>query len=383
MYRIEVRAGEETVFRTIEELATGIRNGFITPRARIFHAASQKWLPIEFHPHYKKALEGDFTPAAPGPQPSLAAMPAPTFAFPGATPAGQPPAPAPDPSPIPAVPPTPVMTAAESPVFAMRAAVRRPNGGAGEAEAEDGPIERYSPVAVVVEAPRPAPAPATLPAVVLPNITYPELPPMEQSEHRATARRSRRAGGRPFLLVGTAALLVFAGQRYLASRGIAGEAEVPSVEAAATPVNAEPAMRADAKPSAARRAESAPTQAARPNSAPAQAPAQRPEPLVPPPSRAMSPGPAFAASVPARGTSPSPAPAAPAAAPPPASIGSRPGPRPDSAAIAPAPAAIQLDVPGLLPGESIAPTLDEGRDSLAIKRILKAVTGRKANPTAR
>ena len=33
MYRIEVKPGEETIFRTIEELATGIRNGFITPRA--------------------------------------------------------------------------------------------------------------------------------------------------------------------------------------------------------------------------------------------------------------------------------------------------------------------------------------------------------------
>jgi hypothetical protein len=60
----------------------------------------------------------------------------------------------------------------------------------------------------------------------------------------------------------------------------------------------------------------------------------------------------------------------------------RPAPRPDSAAIAPAPTAIELDVPALLPGESIAPSLDNGRDSLAIKRILKAVTGRKANPTA-
>lgn len=57
MYRIELAPGEETVFRTFEELATGVRNGFITPRARIYHAASQKWLPIEFHPHYKRALE--------------------------------------------------------------------------------------------------------------------------------------------------------------------------------------------------------------------------------------------------------------------------------------------------------------------------------------
>jgi len=57
MYRIELAPGEVTVFRTIDELATGVRNGVITARARIFHNASQKWLPVEFHPHYKLALE--------------------------------------------------------------------------------------------------------------------------------------------------------------------------------------------------------------------------------------------------------------------------------------------------------------------------------------
>ena len=57
MYRIELAPGEVTVFRTIEELATAVRNGVVTSRARIFHNASQKWLPIEFHPHYKLALE--------------------------------------------------------------------------------------------------------------------------------------------------------------------------------------------------------------------------------------------------------------------------------------------------------------------------------------
>src|SRR5215217_2507738 len=56
MYRIELAPGEETVFRTIEELAVAMRNGLVTPRCRIYHNASQKWLPIEFHPHYKKAL---------------------------------------------------------------------------------------------------------------------------------------------------------------------------------------------------------------------------------------------------------------------------------------------------------------------------------------
>ena len=57
MYRIEVTPGEETVFRTMEELAVAIRNGVVTPRARIYHNASQKWLPIGLHPHYKKAME--------------------------------------------------------------------------------------------------------------------------------------------------------------------------------------------------------------------------------------------------------------------------------------------------------------------------------------
>jgi hypothetical protein len=57
MYRIELTPGEVTVFRTIEELATGVRNGLITSKARIYHSASDKWLPIEFHPHYKQALD--------------------------------------------------------------------------------------------------------------------------------------------------------------------------------------------------------------------------------------------------------------------------------------------------------------------------------------
>jgi hypothetical protein len=56
MYRIELAPGEVTVFRTIEELATGVRNGLITSKARIYHSASEKWLPIGFHPHYKRAL---------------------------------------------------------------------------------------------------------------------------------------------------------------------------------------------------------------------------------------------------------------------------------------------------------------------------------------
>ena len=63
MYRIELSPGEETVFRTIEELAVAIRRNVVTSKARIYHTASSKWLPIQFHPHYKLAVSMPLTQA--------------------------------------------------------------------------------------------------------------------------------------------------------------------------------------------------------------------------------------------------------------------------------------------------------------------------------
>src|SRR5918998_3521458 len=63
MYRIELSPGEETAFRSIEELAVAIRRGIVTTRARIWHNATGKWLPIEVHPHYKLAASMQLTKA--------------------------------------------------------------------------------------------------------------------------------------------------------------------------------------------------------------------------------------------------------------------------------------------------------------------------------
>ena len=63
MYRVELSPGEETAFRSIEELAVAIKRGVVTSRARIWHNASGKWLPIEFHPHYKIAASMQLTTA--------------------------------------------------------------------------------------------------------------------------------------------------------------------------------------------------------------------------------------------------------------------------------------------------------------------------------
>jgi hypothetical protein len=63
MYRIELSPGEETAFRSIEELAVAIRRNVVTSRARIYHNATARWLPIQFHPHYKLALSMPLTQA--------------------------------------------------------------------------------------------------------------------------------------------------------------------------------------------------------------------------------------------------------------------------------------------------------------------------------
>lgn len=87
MYRIELAPGEETVFRTIDELATAVRNGLVGPRSRIYHNATQKWLPIEFHPHYKKIIENPTAraielPVAPAPVEVPLVVPSPVLELP-------------------------------------------------------------------------------------------------------------------------------------------------------------------------------------------------------------------------------------------------------------------------------------------------------------
>ena len=63
MYRIELSSGEETVFRTIEELAVAIRRNVVTSKARIYHNATNRWLPIQLHPHYQIAVSMPLTKA--------------------------------------------------------------------------------------------------------------------------------------------------------------------------------------------------------------------------------------------------------------------------------------------------------------------------------
>ena len=98
MYRIELTPGEEALFRTIDELAKAIHSGVVGSHARVWHGASNKWLPIDFHPHYKIAKERPLSPAGktaaastptstPAPAPASAPAPARFAPPPAAVPA--------------------------------------------------------------------------------------------------------------------------------------------------------------------------------------------------------------------------------------------------------------------------------------------------------
>ena len=56
MYLVEIEAGREQVYQSVEALAAAIRNGVIGPDSRIFHRASSSWISITLHPEYRKAV---------------------------------------------------------------------------------------------------------------------------------------------------------------------------------------------------------------------------------------------------------------------------------------------------------------------------------------
>ena len=328
MYRIEVVTGEETVFRTVEELATGIRNGLITPRCRIYHAASQKWLPIEFHPHYKKAVElvtggapvidtGDTrAPQAAPPRRS----PAPSFApAPTPPPVAFKPAPAPPVVPEPEAPVRPKPMPWESP-----APVREPHAAAAPP---------------VVEAPA---------QVELPRISYPEVSTSEPAEPQPVARRRAGGGGSTVLGGLVVAAVIGAWLALRSNRPAAAEAAAPRAEQPAASSESdfgnEPAFPDESPVS-------------QPPATEATVPAPAPK-VVARPTGPVSQ--AWSSSAGAIAVTP---PAAPAT----------PTPSPEIPVITPPPAELDLTLGKLPSGDSLMKGVTT-RDSGAISRILKAVS---------
>jgi hypothetical protein len=388
MYRIEVAPGEETVFRTIEELAVGIRNGLVTQRSRIYHHASQKWLPIGLHPHYKKALEMRAASAShhstptPTPTPSQHrpriedARTTGEHRVPPASPAPKVPSPVvspvvtmqqevlrdlpviaiPEPLPWAAprthAPPPPPPTPAHPPIAPPPPAPIARTGQAVQAQ----------PTATVTYKPTVAAKPVVEPAH--PHFAEPVHPHLEEPHPRPTARRAHRSGGRPLLMLGVAAVLVLAGHYALtASRSAAAAASDGGEPGEAA---TEPATAAEPEPDGDELGQDA--------TPPAPAATESPARVTSAPARVrMTPGPAFAGSVPAAPGSDRPAPAAKAFAP-----AAMPSAAEAAPAIAPAPVELDLALPAL-PADSVVPK--RTRDTTSMKKILRALNGEKAPET--
>lgn len=215
MYRIELSPGEETAFRSIEELAVAIRRGVVTSKARIWHNASAKWLPIQFHPHYKTASEMPLTQADLVVGPPVAPLSALSIPDPSAPPRVtpfRPVAPTPKPAPAaatsrvtpfkPASPyhqPEPSRAADDQPLIEPLGSMSAP------APVNPDPIqpERARTVAF-----RPLPQP---PAATRPAASRDESPRKKKKATRKSSRRGLRVALVGALLIGGAHLLISVG----------------------------------------------------------------------------------------------------------------------------------------------------------------------------
>jgi hypothetical protein len=54
MFVVEPGSGKNRGYATAEELGAAIRRGELGPKARIYHRATDRWLPITVHPEYRR-----------------------------------------------------------------------------------------------------------------------------------------------------------------------------------------------------------------------------------------------------------------------------------------------------------------------------------------
>lgn len=54
MFLVEPEPGQRCHYTSARSLGVAIRRGELGPEARIFHQASNRWLPITVHPEYQK-----------------------------------------------------------------------------------------------------------------------------------------------------------------------------------------------------------------------------------------------------------------------------------------------------------------------------------------
>jgi transglutaminase-like putative cysteine protease len=55
MFLVEIEAGREALYDSVDALTEAIHRREVGPQSRIFHRASSSWISITLHPEFKKA----------------------------------------------------------------------------------------------------------------------------------------------------------------------------------------------------------------------------------------------------------------------------------------------------------------------------------------
>lgn len=250
MFRLRSKSGDESVFRTPEEIRAALLSGFVTPDAQIWDAELKGWVPLLEHALYQQIA------AAPGGRKSSSVKAPPA----GGTPTtakpvqklvirrpGEPAAPTPPPAPKPPAPKPPVVD--EGPDLVMLdvdLSMDTEPAAPTPPPAPPAPPKRATPVA-----PPPAPAPPPkrpTPAPAPPVAAEPAAPPRRSTpqpvfapRHSTGAMSQMEAMGEPKsktgLIIAAVVVLAAAGGGFAVLRGKGGETPaLPDSTLAAAPI---------------------------------------------------------------------------------------------------------------------------------------------------
>lgn len=225
MFRLRSKSGDESVFRTAEEIRSALLSGFVTPDAQIWDAELKGWVPLLEHALYQQisaspggrksgSMKGAAGPAAPKTPPKL------VIKRPGATTA------------IPEVkPPTPPAPAPPPPAAKRPSADDMPDLELIDLDLSTEP-ELIAPPPPPPKAPaatRPAPPPASpapvpparvsTPRVSAPRPNPEPAAPVPPAFMRHTAETAAPSGSKMGVIIGVIVVLAAAGGGFFLLRG--------------------------------------------------------------------------------------------------------------------------------------------------------------------
>ena len=262
MFRLRSKSGDESVFRSAEEIRSALLSGFVTPDAQIWDAELKGWVPLVEHALYQQIASAPggrksgsvkappAGPAAPKTPPKLVIKrPGATTAIPAVKPTVPPEAPAPPAAKAPAPPPPPPVAppkpaaSDDMPDLELIDLDLTPEPEVAAPAPVPPPPPRATPAAPAAPPKRPTPPPppveAPAPRVSGPRVSAPKpMPPEEPAEAPAFMRHTAEvatSGSKAGLIVAAVVVLAVVGGGYVMLRGKGAPVPAADTTAAVTP----------------------------------------------------------------------------------------------------------------------------------------------------